>query len=475
MAFGLGLNLGFQSLKPEDDEEMKLVLSIGSEFAKKYGKPTPELKRRAQEEINGALSDYRRRRYSQSMTGPDMASNLAEPLMQHDFSAGLMQDPPEIDPSVMSNIGTAETLYGINTRRAHEKAAQPWDMGEMSTFEKVAGIGGLVATGLGMAGVGGKRTQAALGAVGKRGLGHALGAPQRYRQRQDRTLQSELAQAQAGRYEALGIPRAQQQQYEYDKEYSGDMFGRDETRGDFLLRAAGQKQSADELKARQTGRGRYIPYDKQLYYEALQYMERGGTRERMEFVLSPAHAAVYEDYGPIGDPPPSELTASQLSELAGKEFEAKQEGFQTQFQDYMGTHYPDEYQGWLRGLNPALSDLAETAKSPDLMLEDKQWPQSNIYGADPTAASLADSMMHYRDMTNLPGYQLERAADEDWVSARQPKLKGKSKRRWAPTSPDQYAKEWGFDSVQAAIADLEAKKDTMSATDYQKYRQMLGY
>lgn len=279
MAFGLGLNLGFQSLKPEDDEEMKLVLSIGGEFAKKYGKPTPELKRQAQEEINGALSDYRRRKYSQSMTGPDMASNLAEPLMQHDFSAGLMQDPPEIDPSVMSNIGTAETLYGINTRRAHEKAAVPWDMGKTSTFEKVSGVAGLAAMGLGMAGVGGKRGQAMLGAVSKQGLGYALGAPQRYRQRQDRTLQSELAQTQAGRYEALGMPRAQQQQYEYDKEYSGDMFGRDETRGDFLLRSAGLKQSADELALRKTGGGRTVNPLWEDYRRATDLMESGAEFE----------------------------------------------------------------------------------------------------------------------------------------------------------------------------------------------------
>lgn len=421
MAFGLGLNVGFKPLKPEDDDEMNIVMSIGHKFAQRHGKPTPQRKRQAEEEINDAISQYRSRKYSQSMTGSDMATNLAEPLMQHDFSTDLMQDPVSIDPNVMNDIGTAETMYGINTRRAHEKASVPWDMGEMSTLEKVAGGAGLAAMGLGMAGVGGRRNQAMLGAVSKHGLGYALGAPGRYRQRQDRTLQSELAQAQAGRYEALGQPKAQQQQFEYDQDYNEDLFSRGKTRGDFLLRASGLQQSAQEDEG-----GRGISEKERLYRLTSKYQRQGLPFERW----SPDAQSFWNTYGSPDPDETSALSAAQLEKIAEDEFKQKGLGFATQFQDLAKELNPSKYEEWLASSRqPRISELNTMAQAGEI---GTRVPQStggfdflskDTFTKNEELAALGDSTMHYRSQANVPGYQVDRLSDPAWVASKQARVK----------------------------------------------------
>lgn len=233
MAVG-GLS-SFNFLKPETEDEFQLVLSMGSKALKRHGKkPSAQIKQRVQTEINQAIADSR---------GGAVAGNLSRTLGPHDFSQDLLVDPVAPDPTITNRIGTAENIYGIQTGRALEEANEPFGFGDVSTFDKIAGGAGLAAAILGATGVGGRGARGGLAAVSRFGLGRALSAPERFRKGQERTLRSELGQAQATRQASLGIPRAQLQQQELETTFNEDLFERG-------FKRSGRGLEADRLNLR---------------------------------------------------------------------------------------------------------------------------------------------------------------------------------------------------------------------------------
>ena len=472
------MGLSFSFLKPKNKDEMKLVLGIATRAAQKYGKPTPEIKQRVQSEINQAITETRRSGSSQNRSV--VPQNIMGPLEGHDFS-DLMLRPPSIDKSIIPGMGEVEKDYGNEMHSAYSKAAVPWEMGDMSTLEKVAGGAGAAAALLGLLGVGGRKARGNLAAVSKRGLGYAMGSPERYRRGQERDLVSDSNLASSKRHAAMAPLQAGQDQFNHDLSNNQDAYTRDVRRAGLLKDFSSMRQSENELDFRKRGGGgSKIPYDKQLYFDALKKIdEQGYTYEQ----LSPGEQAAYRKYGPRGDTDPSQLTPLQLRNVAEDEFGARGESALTDFVGHIKEGYPDIYDDWESGTD-GIEALRPLIDSGDIgrKVDKEGWFTGDDIFPDTIARNLLDTASHYNDVGNLSDYQTEKLGDTSWVNAQNALLSPKSKAAWSPNDvgigkkqlPD-WAIQKGFKTHEEAVDFAVSVRDEIGEEAYREVIEQLGF
>lgn len=422
MAFGLGFS-NFSFLKPENDEEMQLVFSIGKAAAEKHGKnPSSEIKQQVQEEISGAIQQSRSQgqgdpndsQFMQPdpMGGMDMSSSQSRSASLGMSAGGGLNVPELLKHELHRQDINPYKYLNEDYPPPPEQSNEDFGFGDFSTFDKIAGGAGLTAAVLGAFGVGGRSGRNPLGAISKYGLGRAMSAPQRFRDSQDRENELEV-----GNFERQNKVLGQNVQQDQFNAVQGMNLG------SFGLRAATNERIGGNQKR--------ITEHERLYRLTSYYQREGIPFEKW----SPDAQSWWNTKG---SPDPDEtktLTSGQLSSIAGKEFDSKQAGFQTQFEDYLKTNYRGAYDDRLQS-DDSFAGLAAAAKTGEgglgLITEKRPWYESDIYGPDPQAAQLADSAMFYRDESNKPPYQLERAGNAEWVRAHTPDLGKTGQRGFVP-------------------------------------------
>jgi len=198
-------------IQPETQEEVNLVVEMGKAAFQKYGKATPENKKKVQAEIGQALTEKRGRDQSggqqPSIDGP-LQSEYPNVSFSHSTSTEDMMNPalyPNQDRALSNaNYDFADGMmpeYNPEIERgmadAKVKGNRDFGWGDVSTLDKVAGGVGAGAAILGAFGVGGKHRNNPLSAISKAGLGYAMGSDDRFYAGKKRELNRDMAPLEA--------------------------------------------------------------------------------------------------------------------------------------------------------------------------------------------------------------------------------------------------------------------------------------
>lgn len=436
---------------------------------------------------------------------------------------------PDYDTTLMPRRAEHDVTYSRGVDEAFAEHGKPY---EASTMDKILKYGGLAAAGLGAAGVGNKNTRKVLGLAGGAAIGHAGNAPARYYDKHRRLLDTDLMRLAAQRDESLAPLDAERQVY-------GDRYGRwrdiDDSRLNWNrigLGAAGTMESAnaraggggggkdDRVKYKRAilakqqefylNNGYFPQTTKNLYpdksdEEIYRELERlslsieqdpisvGGIRFNPG-ALGGEGGITPDDLLNIPDKPSDADVRRGRTDLGNRKVEQAQKvhaaiplGAGRDY-DVLAGDWPTDSDDYVQAPEDStvLNDLIQRGRYGDLMTPTARerlggfWFDKDSTEANKDLISGADSL---KTLMALGGGDPDLAVTEFMsmfpenygqhpaqTGARREQLKA-----FLPQSPESYSEEWGFESVQAARADLESKKSRIAPGEYQKYRKMLGY
>lgn len=190
----------------------------------------------------------------------------------YDFLNQNYSVPPE---HLATQAGALGQQYQTGIAGAQAQANEGFNLGKMTTMEKV--LGGVGVAGAGLAAFGGHPKAA--GTMVGMGLGAVAGAPEAYRERQDRTLKNRLGELGATYNAGMAPLLAEQGQFTAEQDVLGKNIDQDRFMAGMGMELGGFGLRAAETERRRTGAGRAVNPLWEDYRRATDLMEGGAEFE----------------------------------------------------------------------------------------------------------------------------------------------------------------------------------------------------